>query len=457
MNKLISTNPAKNYEPIGEVQISTKQEIIDKVALANQAKVVWRKTDLQTRMDLVQNVYELLSSKKGEIAQLITKEVGKTITNSRNEMDYYLGHVEWCLANVEKAISPQIVDEGTDYLCQVEYELWGTVAVISPWNFPFGMAMWGIIPNLLVGNTVVFKTSEECPLAGRLLEDIFSQVEFPEGVFGVVHGDGVVGDILTDQDVDMIWFTGSTKTGKYLYKKAGEKFIPALMELGGSSPAVVFEDVDVNQAVETIFDARFYHCGQTCTAVKRVVVHESIYDEFISKSKVKLDQVVIGNPEDESTEIGPLTAKRQQKLAIEQINDAKEKNADVYVGPSIDGFEGAYLQPVIVTNVTPDMRVWKEETFAPILPVVSFSSEEEAVELANNTQYGLNAQVLTKDMEKGLRVARAIKAGGLKVGERAPFSREMPFGGYKDSGMGREHGVIGMRQLCQIKSISLSK
>lgn len=285
MNTLISTNPAKNYEPIGEVVISTEQEIVAKVAASNSAKAEWRNTLFQTRIDLVAKAYEIFQDRKEKITQLITEEVGKTITNARKEMDYYLAHVEWCLTNVERSIAPNVQDEGDDYVCQVEYEPWGSVAVISPWNFPFGMAMWGIVPNLLVGNTVVFKTSEECPLIGKLIENVFSEVALPEGVLSVVHGDGKVGDILTDQPIDMIWFTGSTKTGKYLYKKAGEKFIPALVELGGSSPAVVFDDVDIDQVVDSVFTARFYHCGQVCTAVKRAIVHESIYEEFVTKMK----------------------------------------------------------------------------------------------------------------------------------------------------------------------------
>ena len=457
MTTLISTNPAKNYEPVGEVTIASEQEIIDKVAAVNTAKDDWRNTPLQNRIDLVSQAYKIFQDRKEEIAQLITKEVGKTITNARSEMDYYLGHVEWCLNNVERSIAPNVQDETDEYLCQVEYEPWGSVAVIAPWNFPFGMAMWGIIPNLLVGNTVVFKTSEECPMIGKLLEDIFAEINLPVGVLEVVHGDGVVGDILTDQAVDMIWFTGSTKTGKYLYKKAGEKFIPALMELGGSSPAVVFDDVEIDQAVETVFGARFYHCGQVCTAVKRAIVHESIYDDFIAKLKVKLDSMTIGDPEDENIDLGPLTAKRQKELAEAQIQDTEANGAAIYRGPSVDGLEGAFVQPVVATDITFDMKVWTEETFAPILPVVKFSTEEEAIKLANDTEYGLNAMVLTKDTECGHRVAQQIDAGGLKVGAQAPFSREMPFGGYKSSGMGREHGVIGMRQLCQIKGVSLSK
>ncbi len=457
MNTLLSTNPAKNYEVIGEVTISTNQEIEQKVASAHQAKTVWKNTSIKDRAELVQKAYDIFLDKKEDIAKLITQEVGKTITNSRNEMEYYLGHVEWCLVNVEKALCPQVLDEGDTYVCQVEYEPWGTVAVISPWNYPFGMAMWGIVPNLLAGNTVVFKTSEECPLMGVFIEEVFSQAAFPEGVFSVVHGDGQVGDVLTDQAIDMIWFTGSTKTGKYLYKKAGEKFIPALMELGGSSPAVVLEDVDIDQAVETVCNARFTHCGQVCTAVKRAIVHERVYDEFVAKMQAKLSTLSVGDPNDETITLGPLTAARQQKLALEQIADADQKGAEIYRGASLEGLTGAYVQPVVCTKVTVDMRIWREETFAPILPIVSFATDEEAVEFANDTEYGLNAMVLTEDYERGLQIARAIEAGGLKVGAKAPFSREMPFGGYKNSGMGREHGVIGLRQLCQIKSVSRQK
>jgi acyl-CoA reductase-like NAD-dependent aldehyde dehydrogenase len=317
------------------------------------------------------------------------------------------------------------------------------------------MFIWGVIPNLIAGNTVVFKISEECPLTGKLIEEIMNSGNLPEGVFSEVYGDGRIGQKLAESDVNLIWFTGSTKVGKLLYKIAAEKFIKVILEMGGSSPAVLFEDVDIPDVIPEIYTGRFRNCGQSCNAVKRLIVHESIFDEVVKKLKEETEKKVIGDPSDEKTQLGSLVAKRQLDLLQNQVKDAVDKGAKITTGGKTpDNLKGAFYEPTILTNITKDMRVWKEEVFGPVLPVVPFKTEEEAVELANDTIYGLGSRVYSKDLERARRVASKIDAGTVEINYTSRWMSCNPFGGYKQSGMGREHGMIGFRELCQIKVIS---
>lgn len=456
--KISSTNPAKNYETVGEVEFSTEQEIRDKVEAAHAAKKAWRKLGVKKRAKALQPIIDECTDRTEEIAQAITQETGKPITEARSEVERYIVHAQWFLDNAEKALADQPTLDDDTALHRIVYEPYGVVAAIAPWNYPFGMAVWGIVPNLVVGNVVVFKTSEECPLVGKLIEEIFKNHDLPEGVFSEVYGDGEVGDVLTNQDVNYIWFTGSTGTGKNLYKKAADKFIRCTLEMGGSSPGIVFEDIDPQEAADIMFPMRFKHCGQVCTSIKRLIVHEDLYDDVLAALSTKLIKQKIGDPADEHTTIGSLVAKRQVDLLAGQLQDAIDKGAKIYTQKEIPKtLNGAFFPPTILTDVTPDMRVWKEEVFGPILPVVSFKTEEEAITMANDTKYGLNARVMTNDPERAERVSSQIEAGGIKINSESSFSADSPFGGYKLSGIGREHGIHGLRELCQIKVIAKEK
>jgi len=331
-------------------------------------------------------------------------------------------------------------------------------AVITPWNFPFGMAIWGIIPNLIAGNTVVFKISEECPLVGELIEKVMNNHDLPKGVFSEVYGAGDVGKILSESDIDLIWFTGSTKVGQMLYKTAAEKFIKVVLEMGGSNPCIVFEDADLQNSLNTIYNGRFQNCGQVCNNIKRLIVHESISDEVVLRLKEIVETKQIGNPLDKTNDIGSLASERQLKLLKEQLQDALSKGAKIVIGgKNPENLKGAYFEPTILTNITEDMRVYNEEVFGPILPVVIFKTEKEAVELANDTIYGLGSRVISRDIERANRVALQIEAGTVEINQGSRWLPCNPFGGYKKSGMGREHGVAGFRELCQMKVVSMSR
>lgn len=459
MSKVVSTNPAKNYEIIGEVEVSTDEEIQQAVKSANTAKTAWREIGVENRIEYLKPILAELRQRADEISQLMTREMGKPISQSKSEVEEYTGEFEWHLCNVSKALEPVVTHETPELKTYMTYEPYGTVAVISPWNFPYGLAILGIVPDLLVGNTVIFKTSEETILLGKLIGEIFANHNLPDGVFGEVFGAGDVGEKLARSDIDFIWFTGSSKVGQKLYQIAAEKMINVLLELGGSSPCVIFEDADIDSAVKTVYENRFLNTGQVCDVIKRLIVHESVFDKFVSRLKDEVECKVMCDPGQSKADLGPLVAERQLVLLESQVNDSVARGAKVITGgnrPKVH--KGAYYEPTILTNVTPDMRVWNEEVFGPVVPVVKFKTEEEAVSLANDTVYGLGARVISNDIERARRVAGKIDAGSVEINQGDRWaSPANPFGGYKKSGIGRENGEVGYRTLSQMKLISESK
>lgn len=454
MSKFFSINPATKKK-LGEIHESTSEEIERKVSNAQTARDGWRALGLKGRISLLTKLLGDIKHHSKELALLSTREMGMPIRQSEQDVTDALRYFDWYLVNAEKYLSPEITNNENGIVHRVFYEPIGVAAVIVPWNFPVSNFVWGVIPNLLVGNTVVFKDSEETPLIGKFFEDIVSNSGLPNGVFSEVYGDGKVGDLLVHENVNLIWFTGSTKVGKYLYKVAADKLIKIVMELGGSAPGIVFSDVNVDDILDTIFYARFVNCGQVCDGLKRLIVHESRFDTIVNKLKAKLQSVKVGNPEDSATDIGPLVAKRQLDLLEGQVKDAVDKGAEVVIGGKrADNLTGYYYEPTVLTNVNRDMRVWREEVFGPVLPIVSFKTDDEAVKLANDTRYGLGSYIFTSDSDKADSIAARIESGMVAVNNASYLVPFNPFGGFKESGIGREHGKYGFHELCQLKVVS---
>ncbi|MEK6868786.1 MAG: aldehyde dehydrogenase family protein, partial [Nanoarchaeota archaeon] len=280
----------------------------------------------------------------------------------------------------------------------------------------------------------------------------------PKGVFSEVYGAGDIGSKLLHQDIDLSWFTGSSKIGKEIYKIGAGKFIKVILEMGGSNPGIMFKDADIGKFIDKLYMKRFVACGQSCDGLKRLIVEEPIFNEVVEKLKNKIESKIVGDPDNEETDIGSLVAKRQLDLLDEQVKDAINKGAKIVTGgkkPS--NLKGAYYIPTILTNITKDMRVWNEEVFGPVLVIVPFKHEDEAIALANDTKYGLGALVFTNDKKRAERVASKIEAGTIEINSAIHWITCNPFGGYKESGMGREHGILGFQELCQIKLISKEK
>ncbi|MGZ9097048.1 MAG: aldehyde dehydrogenase family protein [Micavibrio sp.] len=455
---IISTNPGENYAVLGEVTFSTPAEIAEAVTRARAAFPAWRDMGVAKRVEALRSFPKLVTKHREEIAAVETAEMGKPITEATVGIDWALNHINWYLDHAESSLAPEINFEDETQIHEAHYEPWGVAAIIVPWNFPFSNFVLGAFQSLLAGNTVVFKTSEECPLFGQLLDKIFAESGLPKGVFNQVYGDGSVGEMLVNSDIDMIGFTGSTATGQKLYKIAAEKFIPVHLELGGSDAGIVFEDADIDASLEAIYWAKFVNCGQICCGLKRLIVHESRFDETVEKLSKFLQTRKVGNPKDTDTSFGPLAAKRQLDLLKTQVQDALQKGAKIITGgKEPQGLQGAYYEPTLLTNVTRDMRVWEEEVFGPVLPVVSFKTEDEAVKLANDTPYGLSGYIFTADSARAKRIALQMETGGVSqngVDKSAPYN---PFGGYKLSGMKKTAGKQGFRDCSRLKSVCLQK
>jgi len=460
MSKLVSTNPSRNYEVIGEVEISSKLEIREAAALAQVAKLQWKETPLSERITILRSVFDLFKDKKNieKLAKLASQEMGMPFKESREDFMYGNRNLDWYLDHATAYLSPEVTYEDDNEIHAVYREPYGVTAVIVPWNFPFSNFVWQCGQNLIAGNVIVFKGSEEVPLFSKALEEIMLSSLLPKGVFNVIYGDGKVGDQLVHENIDLICFTGSTNTGKYLYKVAAEKFIPVVMELGGSAPGVIFEDADISGVIETIVMNRFMNCGQICDGLKRLIVHKNVYSQVLKQLKEIFENNIIGEAESDKTQMGPLVSQRQLDLLEEQVGDALSKGAKVEIGGKIPKrLKGAYYEPTLLTNVKQNMRVWTEEVFGPVLPIVTFETEEEAVELANDTKYGLGSYVFTSDKERFQRVAMKLQAGMVSLNNTSYVMACNPFGGYKESGLGREHGSYGFHDITQVKVVSREK
>lgn len=457
MAKLISTNPS-NYEILGEVEISTEKEIQEKAKKAHASQKEWHSIGLARRIEFLKSLLPLFTSQKEKLALLASREMGMPYSQALDDLNSGIEYFSWYIENAEQYLKPEVTFEDENEIHKVIYEPRGVVSVIVSWNFPFSNFIWQVGQNLIVGNTVIFKHSEETPLFGKEIEKIFADSKVPSGVFNEVYGDGRIGDILVHQDVNMICFTGSSKVGKQLYKIGAEKFIPVLMELGGSAPGIVFEDADADKVIESIYFNKFLNCGQVCDGLKRLIVHESKFEEVVQKLKMIVVSKKLGVAENTDTEIGPLVAKRQLELLQKQVEDAISKGAEIITGGKTpEDLKGAFYEPTLITKVSSDMRVWQEEVFGPVLPIVSFKTYDEAIELANDTKYGLGSYIFTENKQKFENTSAEIKTGMVSHNNVIYLKPCNPFGGNKDSGLGREHGKYGFHELCQIKIIAMEK
>lgn len=430
------------------------------VAAAREAQPGWAALSVAERCRILRSFAEISKDRAEEISQLIAEETGRPINNVRT--GNVQGGLDYLEAYLDKAggwLAPVVTHETDAIIHEVIREPWGVVACICPWNYPYMNVVWQCVPPLLAGNTVVYKNSEENPLFAKLMAELFAQSDVPAGVFNVIYGDGEVGGWLAREPVDMISFTGSAQVGQALARVAAEKFIPILAELGGSSPAIVFDDVPIEEGLaRSIFDKRFLHSGQICGAVKRLMVYEAGFDRMVELLAAISGRQKLGDARDEATDLGPLVAERQVARIEDQVKDAIDKGATVICGGKRPGaLSGAYYEPTILTGITPDMRVWHEETFGPVLPVVSYKTEAEAIKLANDTDYGLGAHVFTDDGERFSRVAGQLESAMVAQNDVNYFDPSSPFGGYKKSGIGRLHGQYGFDEVTQPKLIARIK
>ena len=458
--KLKVINP-HNQSLVGELKISTRQDVKKAVAKAKKAFPAWKMLSVSQRAQYIKKFRDKIAKNKNKIAKLTTLEMGKPIQQAKDDVTWELDFLDYYIKNAPKFLADETVyKKGREHF-RMTHEPYGVCACIAPWNFPLSMANSGVIPALLAGNTIILKPSEYTSLTQRIVVDLLNESGLPKGVANLLIGTGEVGKYLIDEDIDLAWFTGSTKVGQEIYEKCGKKFIKALLEMGGSSPGIIFADANLKSTMDNLYWARFLNCGQVCTAIKRLFVQKPIFDKVVKLFIDKLKSIKVGNPLNKNTDLGPLVSRKQLKLLKSQVKDALAKGAKIEIGgkqPTDKKLaQGNYFEPTVLTNIKPNMKVLTEEVFGPVLPIVPFKTEKEAIELANKTEYGLSAEIYTSDSEKGERVAKQIQAGTVAINTDNFFKPECPFGGCKKSGMGREYGEVGMKEFAQVKLLAVVK
>ncbi|PWK15660.1 aldehyde dehydrogenase family protein [Tumebacillus permanentifrigoris] len=455
MNNLTQINPATG-ETIEIVPEMNADEINAAVERARSASHDWMNTPLHERLGHMKRLREYISDHVEEIANNLAAYTGKVYTEAVlleifpvvDLLDYYEKNASKILSS-QKVKTPIVFFGNHSYL---EYKPMGVVAVIAPWNFPFLLSVSPVLSALIAGNCVLLKPSEITPMAGVLIEKMFQAIGLPDGVFQVVHGGREAGRLLTESRPDKIFFTGSVATGRKIMAAAAEHLIPVELELGGKDPLIVFADADLERAANGAVWGAFANAGQVCMSVERVYVEASVYDKFLSLVKAKTTAMRRG------VDYGSMTFPPQMEIVQEHLRDAVERGAQIVCGGQPAGDGTLYFEPTVVTGVDHSMKLMMDETFGPVLPIMTFQSEEEATRLANATIYGLNASVFTRDLDKAKRVTRQLVSGNVCINEvvTSVANPHLPFGGVKQSGMGRYHGPNGLHTFSHQTSVMAS-
>ena len=451
------TNPA-NSERLGSLPNCGADETILAITAANEAQKIWAKTDAKERSSVLKNLHHLMLENQMDLATIITLEGGKPISESLGEIAYAASFFEWFSEEAKRVYGDLIPGHQYDRRTLVIKQPIGVVGCITPWNFPSAMLARKIAPAIAVGCSVVAKPAPETPFSATAMAYLSELAGVPKGIFNVVTGDAEkIGSAMTShKDVKKITFTGSTAVGKHLLKASADSVKKVSLELGGHAPFIVFGDANLEAAVEGAVIAKYRNSGQTCVCANRIYVQSSIYDDFSQRFTEKASELVVGNGLDESTQQGPLISENAIEKVSNHIEDAKNSGAIITTGGNPHSLGGLFFEPTVLTGVSDEMLISKEETFGPVAPIFSFDTEQEVIERANNTPYGLAAYFYTTDLAKSWRVSEQLDYGmvGLNTGI---ISTEMaPFGGVKESGIGREGSKYGVDDYLEIKYVSLA-
>ena len=450
-------NPATG-KPIYDVEVADESVLNAAIESARQGFRVWSNISAVERSRILLRAVALLRDRNDELARIEVADTGKPLQEAIT-VDIATGAdaIEF-FAGLAPAIEGNQQDLGGDFY-YTRREPLGICAGIGAWNYPLQIACWKAAPALAAGNVMIFKPSEETPLGALKLAEIFIEAGMPEGVFNVVQGAAEVGEWLTHHpDIAKVSFTGEVSTGKRVMAAAASTLKDVTMELGGKSPLIIFEDVDLEEAVSAAMVANFYTQGEVCTHGTRVFVARKIYDAFLARVKERTEaNIRIGDPTDMATNIGALISKKHHGLVMDYIEGAKSQGARLITGGSAvrpNGFEdGYFVAPTVFADCSDDMTICKEEIFGPVMSVLPFDSEGEVIARANNTSFGLAAGVFTKDIRRAHRVIHQIQAGICWINAYGASPAEMPVGGYKQSGIGRENGIETIKHYTQLKSI----
>lgn len=444
-------------EAIAGVADSDEEDARRAADVAVQTFNSWKATTAFERSVILRRWFNLMHEHINGLARLMSMEMGKPITESIGEVKYAAGFVEWYAEEAKRAYGETVPPHLAHKRLFVIRQPVGPVYAITPWNFPAAMVTRKAAPALAAGCTFVLKPAKQSPLTAYYLKYLWEQAGGPAGAFQVItaRNPGPISEILiNDERIRKLTFTGSTEIGKLLYSQSAATMKRLSLELGGHAPFLVFEDADIPLAVREVIVSKFRNAGQTCVCVNRIFVQETIQEEFSRRLAEAVQKLRVGNPLEESTQIGPLIDIQGLKKVQAHVDDALEHGAKVVVGGKVA--QGLFFEPTVLTNVSPSMRIMLEETFGPVAPVTSFYDEVEAVRLANDTPFGLAAYLYTNDINRAMRVAEALEYGIIGLNDGLPSTPQVPFGGFKNSGIGREGGKWGLEEYLEVKYISLA-
>ena len=447
------TNPAtgKAFE---RFPIATAQEVERRVALAKDAFKSWSRLDIAQRAAYLRRFAEILRRRKEEFARTMTLEMGKVIRESLGEVEKCAWAADYFAENGPRFLEPELVQTDAER-SYVAFHPRGVLGSIMPWNFPMWQIVRFAIPALVAGNTAVIKPASASPQSGRNLEAAFDEAGLPEGVFQIVVGDATTGTALTRSDVTFVSLTGSVETGVKISRETAKDLKKTVLELGGSDPFIVAEDADVEGAAKGAIAGRFINNGQSCIAAKRFLVVDAVADDFLHRFEENIRRLKVGNPLDPETDVGPLYAKSQRDEIEAQVKDAVAKGASLRVGGRRMKGPGWFFEPTLLADVAAKMRVWREEVFGMVAPVMRVPNLEDAIREANASEFGLGASVWTRSLTLADEVARAIDSGLVFFNGAVKSDPRMPFGGVKHSGIGRELSRYGLLEMVNIKPVDV--
>lgn len=441
-----------------EYHKANAEEIEEAMKNSRKAQNKWGDLSLDRRIDYLSDIRKVIVGDLDCIVDEIKEDTGKVdvealmtdILPTLDIIKYYEDNAEEILGT-EKRKTPRFFRNNSSY---VEYKPLGVVVIISPWNFPLQLSMVPAITALIAGNTVLLKPSEITPIVGKLAEEICEEANIPDNVLQVLQGSGDVGEKLIKSNPDKIFFTGSVETGKKIMKSASENLVPLELEMGGKDPMIVFKDSNFDRAVEAAVYGSFANSGQLCVSVERLYVQEGIYEEFLDAVLERTEKLRVG--EGKNADLGPMIYPQQIKTVEDHLEDALNKGAEVLTEIKK---ENLYFYPQILKDVDHSMKIMKEETFGPLLPIMSFKDEEDAIRLANDTKYGLNSSVWSNDIKKAKRVVNKLEVGNSHINDvfKNIGNPHLPFGGAKKSGMGMYHGPEGLKRFSQRTSVMINK
>ena len=462
-----SATTIKSYAPasgelLGEVPVTSKEEIAAIVARARRAQAAWAVLPVEERCERILRFRDALADRAAELVDLLSRECGKPkqealaheVIMTLDLATYYAKHAPKILAPQE--IPLHLLKHRRSY---VHFAARGVVGIISPWNFPFCIPMGDVFAALVTGSAVVVKPSEVTPLILKKTKEIYDSTGLPEDLFGVVHGYGATGQALIESGIQKLVFTGGVETGKRVAAACGARLIPCVMELGGKAPLVACADADVERTARAIVFGGFANAGQVCISVERVYAHRDVYEPIVRRVKELTLELRQGDPAQDFVDIGAIIFPKQIEIAEKHIADAVAKGAELVTGGHRMTGQGQFFEPTVLAQCTAEMTVMNEEIFGPIVPIQKVESDDEAVTLANRSHLGLNAYVFTKDGAKGRKIAERIEAGSVLVNDVVSnyAACEAPFGGVKDSGFGRVHGDDALRDMAERRHVNEGK